>query len=149
MVQSSAGRSEQRDEMTQVSGTSFIDTIQVLEFYHRFLLPLYFFRSSFSELTMISVLWSEAQSRLGSIVARVDISSFDLLFGFQWTSCHLDSPIWRTTKSKLFTKKHQRWKHHADPVLPGFDLPSTRQTRMTIAMNFGIASGVELKVRKH
>lgn len=91
--------------------------------------------------SLVSLVWKETQSRIGAISTRLDLSPFDGLVGFQWASRSLNPPQWRSPKKKGILRKQRQF------VLPGFDFPSSDQTRITATANAGILSGFELRVR--
>lgn len=96
---------------------------------------------SVSQISLLSLVWKEVKSTWGSFISRLDLSSFDIVIGFQWASRSLNPAQWRLPKHQMRKKKDSSF------VLPGFELPDGGHTRIAVGVNLGIVSGVELKVR--
>lgn len=98
---------------------------------------------SASQISLLSLVYKEANMRLGSLIARLDLSTFDAVAGLQLSTRSLDSPQWRRPKSK------QRKPKQHDPILPGCEVPeSAKQTSISVGSNIGIVSGFEFRVRR-
>lgn len=111
--------------------------------------PLFSF--SVSQVSVFSLVWREAQSRLGSILARLEVSPLDVAVGFQWFSANLNPPQWREptkqqqrqVESKIGSPRYRPTDYN---VLPGFQRPLNGHTRMVVGVSLGLNSGVEFKV---